>query len=54
MHKCLAVTNIVEHGLRLLAADSEPFLAFADLPWFRDAPVAHVLNVEEHTPGHYY
>jgi len=50
----IEVANISKHGLWLLTADGEHFLAFADFPWFRDAPVGHVLNVEEPTPGHYH
>ena len=41
------VTNISKHGLWLLTAEGEHFLAFAEFPWFRDAPVGHILNVEE-------
>ena len=50
----VAVTHISRHGLRLLTSDGEHFLPFADFPWFRDAPVGHILNVEEPTPSHYY
>ena len=46
------VTNISKHGFWLLASDGEQFLPFDEFPWF--APVAHSLNVEEPTPGHYY
>jgi len=38
----------------LLAGDERLFMAFADFPWFRNAPVDHILNVEEPSPGHYY
>lgn len=48
------VTNISKHGLWLLSQDGEHFLPFSEFPWFKDAPIAHVLNVEEPTPGHYY
>ena len=48
------VTNISKHGLWLLTSDGEHFLPFADFPWFRDAPVGHILNVEEPAPGHFY
>jgi hypothetical protein len=30
------------------------FLAYEDFPWFKDAPVAKILSVEEPTPDHYY
>jgi hypothetical protein len=29
-------------------------LPFEDFPWFRDAPVGKVLNVQELCPGHFY
>jgi Protein of unknown function (DUF2442) len=48
------VTNISKHGLWLLTAEGEYFLAFSEFPWFRDAPVGHILNVKEPTSGHYY
>jgi hypothetical protein len=48
------VTNISKHGVWLLTSEGEHFLPFGDYPWFRDAPVAHILNVEEPAPGHYH
>ena len=36
------------------AGDAELFLPFEDFPWFRDAPVGKVLNVQEPSPGHFY
>jgi hypothetical protein len=48
------ITHISRHGFWLLAREGEHCLAFSDFPWFRNAPVGHVLNVEEPTPGHYY
>ena len=48
------VTNISTHGFWLLAGDSESFLSFEEFPWFRDAPVAKILNVTAPRPGHYY
>ena len=48
------VTNISGNGIWLLAAGVEHFLPFDDFPWFKDAPVAKILNVEEPTPGHFY
>ena len=50
----LEVTNISQHGFWLLTDKGERFLAFDDFPWFRTAPVAHILNVQEPSPGHYY
>jgi hypothetical protein len=54
MQRRLEVANFSRHGFWLLTSGDEHFLQFADLPWFRDAPVRHILNVEEPTPGHYY
>ncbi len=48
------VTNISRHGIWLLAADKEMFLAYEHFPWFKDAPVGKILNVEEPSTGHFY
>jgi len=48
------VTNISSHGIWLLAAGTELFLSYNDFPWFKEMPVAKIVNVEEPTPGHYY
>ncbi len=29
-------------------------MAFEDFPWFKDAPVKKIINVEEISPGHYH
>lgn len=50
----IEVTNISKHGLWLLTPAGEHFLPFEQFPWFRDAPIAQILNVEEPTPGHYH
>lgn len=42
----------MKHGLWLLTPEGEYFLPFKDFPWFRDAPVGDILNVEEPTSGH--
>lgn len=48
------VTNISSHGVWLLAGDRELFMSYDDFPWFKDVPVAKILNVEEPTAGHFY
>ena len=48
------VTNISRHGIWMLCRDHEMFLSFKDFPWFKDAPVAQILNVEEPSPNHYH
>ncbi len=48
------VTNISSHGVWLLARGEELFMPYASFPWFKDAAVAAVLNVEEPMPGHFF
>lgn len=48
------VTNVSAHGLWLLSGETELFLSYKDFPWFKNAPIGEVLNVEESTPGHFY
>lgn len=48
------VTNISQHGLWLLLGDRELFLPFATFPWFKDASVSAILNVEWPQPHHLY
>ena len=48
------VTNISRYGLWLLSNDTEYFLSYDDFPWFKDAPVGKILNIEEPSPGHFY
>ena len=50
----IEVTNISKHGFWILIDDRELFLAFDDFPWFRDAPVGSILNVERPQPHHLY
>ncbi len=40
------VTNISRHGLWLLVGDKEFFLPYKDFPWFEDARLRDVLDVE--------
>ncbi|MBK6975122.1 MAG: DUF2442 domain-containing protein [Sterolibacteriaceae bacterium] len=48
------VTNVSKHGLWLLLGDEELFMPFAEFPWFRDAPIGKVLNVERPKAHHLY
>ncbi len=48
------VTNISSHGIWLLTREKELFIPYEEFPWFKDAPVGKILNVEESTPGHFY
>ncbi len=48
------VTNISCHGVWLISGDEEYFLSYEDFPWFKDAPIGKILNIEEPSPGHFY
>jgi hypothetical protein len=48
------ITNVSKHGFWLLIGEKERFLAFEQFPWFRDAPIGHLLNVELASPRHLY
>jgi hypothetical protein len=48
------ITHISSHGIWLLANGQELFMSYEDFPWFKDASVGKILNVEEPTPGHFY
>lgn len=47
------VTNVSAHGLWLLTAGKELFLAYEDFPWFRKASIEQVTAVKEIRPGHF-
>ena len=48
------VTHVSSHGVWLLADGRELFLSFDDFPWFKDAPIGKIINVDQPTPGHFY
>ena len=48
------VTNVSKHGFWLLIRDQEVFVPFTEFPWFRDAPIGHLLNVHLPSPHHLY
>ena len=48
------ITNISNHGVWLLTGDKEFFLSYDDFPWFKDAYVGNIINIEEPSPGHFY
>jgi hypothetical protein len=48
------VTNVSKHGFWLLIGDQEVFVPFSGFPWFADAPIGHLLNVELPSPHHLY
>lgn len=48
------VTHVSSHGIWLLSEGREHFLSYDDFPWFKEAPIGKVLNIEEASPGHFY
>ncbi|GAB4414659.1 MAG: DUF2442 domain-containing protein [Anaerolineae bacterium] len=48
------VTHISKHGFWLLLAEKELFLPFSEFPWFKEAAVSAILNVEWLQPHHLY
>ncbi|MEW6738300.1 MAG: DUF2442 domain-containing protein [Nitrospirota bacterium] len=48
------IMNISSNGVWLLAGDKELFMPYEDFPWFKDAPISKILNVEEPHEGHFY
>ena len=48
------VTNILKHGFWLLLGENESFLPFENFPWFKNAPVPALLNVELLNAHHLY
>lgn len=48
------VTHISKHGIWLLLEDRELFMAFDNFPWFRNAPVGAIQDVQWPHPRHLY
>jgi hypothetical protein len=48
------VTNISPHGVWMLVNDHELILRFEHFPWFRDASVAEICDVELASAHHLY
>jgi len=46
------VTNVSQHGLWLLIDAEELFVPFDHFPWFRNASIAAVMNVQRPSPDH--
>ena len=46
------VTHVSKHGFWLLLDDRELFLPFEDFPWFKQASISELLNVEWPQPHH--
>lgn len=48
------VTNISRNGFWLLLENEELFLPFSEFPWFREASIGKILNVELPSANHLY
>ena len=48
------ITNISGHGFWLLLAQKEYFLSFEKYPWFKDARISDITNVELVHSHHLY
>ena len=48
------VTNVSKHGFWLLLGQEELFVPFAEFPWFREAPIGKLTDVELPSPHHLY
>ncbi len=48
------VTNVSVHGFWLMLGTEELFVPFSQFPWFKDAPIAKLMNVELLQPHHLY
>ncbi len=48
------VANISPQGFWLFLGDREVFLPFREFPWFADAPVSKILNVQRPQEDHLY
>ena len=44
--------NVSPHGMWVLVDEREHYLPFEDFPWFRDATVAQLGEIERPRPGH--
>ena len=48
------VTNVSEHGFWLLIHGQEHFVAFEHFPWFQEAKIGELCNVEMPSQHHLY
>ena len=48
------VTNVSEHGFWLLIEGSEIFMGFENFPWFKDASIGELCQVELQSSHHLY
>jgi len=50
----IEITNVSKHGFWLLLGDEELFVPFSEFPWFKEAPIAKLLNVQRPNGHHLY
>jgi hypothetical protein len=48
------VTNVSPHGFWLFPGSEELFVQFASFPWFREATIKQITNVEMPSTRHLY
>ena len=48
------VSNVSRHGFWLFVGDREMFVPFKEFPWFQDASVRQITNVQLPSPHHLY
>ncbi len=48
------VANVSPHGFWLLLGEEELFVSFSSFPWFRDATIAQIANVQLPSVRHLY
>src|SRR3989442_5423485 len=48
------VTNVSTHGFWLFIGERELFVAFRDFPWFKNASIQAITQVELPSPHHLY
>ena len=48
------VTNVSPHGFWLFVGERELFVSFKEFPWFREASVREIANVQLPSPHHLY
>lgn len=48
------ITNISACGIWLYVKDSEYFMPYSEFPWFKEANISQILNVEEISKNHFY
>ena len=48
------ITNVSRRGFRISVGDRELYVSFRDFPWFEDASIREIANVELLSPRHLY